>query len=337
VITSGLSPRYIADGYLVYVQAPGKLLATDFDASRGTLRGTPVVLADNLRTANYSVAQFTVAQKGMLIYASGPPQGLTEFVWVDRTGKTKPLGLPQDVYEAFALSEDGSKLAYTVNGEIWIYDLLRHITSRLTPRVATGMAPICVWPRWTRDSKHVLYARRPGDSTRQLIWASLDGTPEITLWSQKDTGPAWLYPMGFSPDGSVLSVFGLSKDNSFDLFLVHLNGVIPLQGEPELFLGKRFGECFGQISPDGHWMLFSSDQSGEYEVYITSYPKPGPIYQVSKNGGREPLWNPGAAEIDYLNGTQMYAVDVNLGRPSSHRSSAASFRRALSRCSGFRV
>ena len=250
----------------------------------------------------------------MLIYATGSPQSLTEFVWVDRNGKTTPLGLPQDVYDAFALSPDRASLAYAVGGEIWIYDLHRRSSSRLTRRAATGTALKCGWPRWTRDSKHVLYmCDREGSP--QLIWASIGGTPETTLWSQKGTGPIWLYPMGFSPDGSVLSAFGPSKDSSFDLYVLHLNeiGGTPAPSEPELFLGNRFGECFGQISPDGHWMLLASDQSGQYEIYVTSYPKAGAIYQISKSGGREPLWNPGAPEIDYLNGTQMYAVDVTLG------------------------
>ena len=149
--------------------------------------------------------------------------------------------------------------------------------------------------------------------SNKLVWASIDGTPEIVLWSQKETGPEWLYPMGFSPDGSVLSAFGPSKGTSFDLYLLDLNerDGKPVPREPELFLSNRFGECFGQISPDGHWMLFASDQSGQYEVYVTSYPKPGAIYQISRNGGREPLWNPGASEIDYLSGMQMYAVDVS--------------------------
>jgi hypothetical protein len=120
--------------------------------------------------------------------------------------------------------------------------------------------------------------------------------------------------MSFSPDSSVLTAFGPSPNRSYDIWLMPRERTGQLGAiEPELFLGGPFGECFGQLSPDGHWMLYNSDQSGRYEIYVTSYPKPGAIHQVSRNGGREPLWNPKAPEIVYADGNRMYAVNVTLG------------------------
>jgi dipeptidyl aminopeptidase/acylaminoacyl peptidase len=319
-VVAGFGARYAATGHLLYA-VHGRLMAVPWDRSRIEVTGPAVSLFEDLRTANYGVAQFTLAQDGTLIYASGRPQLMTSFVWVDRKGKTRPLGLPEGLYSAFDISPDGRRLALAVVGEtpagesdIWIYDLLTGAMSRLTPRMPAGAPAVNAWPRWTPDSLHVIYNRRQ-ESHNQLIWASADGSVEpVVLWSSKSTGPDWLYPMSFSPDSSVLTVFGPSPNSSFDIWLMPIDRTgRPVARELELFLGGPFAECFGQVSPDGHWMLYNSDQSGRYEVYVTSYPQPGAIHQISRNGGREPLWNPKAPEIVFEDGNQMYAVDVTLG------------------------
>jgi len=320
VVMAGFGARYVPPDHLVYA-VRGKLLAVPFDRSRIEVTGPAVSLFEDLRTANYGVAQFTLAQDGTLIYASGRPQEMTSFVWVDRKGKAQPLGLPERLYSAFALSRDGRRLALTERNEvpggdtdIWIYDLPKGPMSRLTPRAPSGRPAANEYPRWTPDGKHVVYVRLQG-SQGQLVWAAADGSAEsVVLWSSKPTGPAWLYPMSFSADGSVLAVFGPSPNSSYDIWLMRLAGIARnVPTEPELFLGDSFAECFGQVSPDGHWMLYASDRSGRYEIYVTTYPKPGAIHQISANGGREPLWNPSAAEILYVEGMRMYAVDVTLG------------------------
>jgi len=320
-VIAGFGARYVATGHLVYA-AQGKLMAVPFDQSRTEVTGPSVSLFEDLRTASFGVAQFTLAQDGTLIYVSGRPQMMTSFVWVDRKGKTRPLGLPEGLYQTFDLSPDGKRLALTAVGEtregetdIWIYDLSLGTMSRLTPRMAAGSPARNVNPRFTPDSQHIVY-RRMQEPLSQLLWAPVDGSSQaVELWSRKDPGPAWLSPTSFSPDGSVLSAFGASSKTSYDLFLMNAKGIdrSPTKAEPELFLGTPFGEVFGQISEDGHWMLYSSDQSGRYEVYVTSYPKAGAVHQISRNGGSKPSWVPNAREIVFLNGPKMYAVGVTLG------------------------
>jgi serine/threonine protein kinase/Tol biopolymer transport system component len=319
-VIAGFGARYAATGHLLYA-VQGRLMAVPWNRSRIEAMGPTVSLFEDLRTANYGVAQFALAQDGTLIYASGRSQLMTSFVWVDRRGRSRPLGLPEGLYRGFDISPDGRRLALTIAGEtregesaIWIYDLLRGTMSRLTPRMPSGSPAVNLWPRWTPDSLHVIYNRRQ-ESHNQLIWASADGGVEpVVLWSSKSTGPEWLYPMSFSPDSSVLTAFGPSPNRSYDIWLMPMDRTgRPVAREPELFLGGPFAECFGQISPDGHWMLYNSDHSGRYEIYVTSYPKPGAPHQVSRNGGREPLWNPKAPEIVYLDGNRTYAVDVTLG------------------------
>ena len=110
-----------------------------------------------------------------------------------------------------------------------------------------------------------------------------------------------------------MTVFGPSKNTSFDIFSLRTEKAGPPSTDgPELLLGNSYGEYFGQISPDGRWMLYASDQSGRNEIYVTSYPKPGAVWQISRGGGHKPLWSPNSTEIVYRSGTQLYAVAVTL-------------------------
>jgi eukaryotic-like serine/threonine-protein kinase len=245
---------------------------------------------------------------------------MTSFVWVDRKGVRRFLGLPENLYEGYDLSPDGKHLAVTQIGKapereigIWIYNLLQGSGTRLTP-LGTGHRAVDVFPRWAPDSRHVVHDRYQAPR-HSLHWAPIDPCEEaLDLWVSGPTGPQWLYPMSFSPDGSVLSAFGPSEGSGHDIWLMRLGGgKRPLPGRPELFLGNPFSECHGQISPDGHWMVYSSNQSGSSEIYVTSYPKPGRVQQISNGGGRKPIWNPAAPEIVYLKGRQVYAADVSLG------------------------
>jgi serine/threonine-protein kinase len=318
-VVTGFGARYVPTGHLIY-SVQGRLAAVPFDRSRIEVTGPSVSLFEDLRTAPYGVAQFTFAQDGTLVYAPGRPQTMASFVWVDRKGKTRSLGLPERVYSTFDLSPDGKRLAFGVEtgegeeAEIWIYDLSRGVTSRLTPRLSVGRSAMNLCPRWTPDGRHVVYYKRQ-ETKWQLLWQAADGNAEaVELWSSRPEGPTDLYPMSFSPDGSVMALFGPSPNRNFDIFLMRVEGIDRPEAKAfELFLGTPYGEAFGQISPNGRWMLYASDQSGRWETYVTSYPKPGATYQISWNGGHKPLWNPSAPEILYRDGTRVYAVDVTFG------------------------
>ncbi len=316
---AGFGARYVPTGHLVY-SLLGRLAAVPFDPQQIVVTGPPVYLFNDLRTAPYGVAQFTLARDGMLVYAPGRPQTMASFVWVDRLGKARPVGLPERVYSTFDLSPDGKRLVFGVGGteseeaEVWIHDLQQGTTSRLTPRLSVGRPAMNLYPHWTPDGSHIVYLKQQ-ESNWQLLWQPADGNAEAAvLWSSRPGGPALLYPMSFSPDMSAMMLFGPVPNRSFDIFRMRMEGIDrPLAKEPELILGTPFGEAFGQISPNGRWMLYASDQSGRWEIYVTSYPKLGATHQISRNGGHKPIWNPSAPEILYRWGSQVYAVEVTLG------------------------
>ena len=195
--------------------------------------------------------------------------------------------MPEDVYSAFALSADGLRLAYGRGAEIWVWNRVRQTATRLTPRSTGGTAPLYQWPRWTPDGQAVLYQSKEPGAPPRLMSSSVDGSTIELVGPDQIRPTSLLYPMGFSPDGSALSFFARAESSSFDLYLLPLAGsrASSARAAAHVFLQTPFGETFGLVSPDSRWILFSSDRSGAYEVWITTYPTSGPMFQVSTGGG----------------------------------------------------
>jgi Tol biopolymer transport system component len=170
---------------------------------------------------------------------------------------------------------------------------------------------------WTPDGHGVIYTSRSLNQAASLILAASDGseTP-VEIWRASQHDPDWLYPMQVVEGGKTLMAFGPSASGAMDIFLVPLRGRLGSDGTTttvRALLETPFMESFGQVSPDGRWLLFASDSEGRSEIYVTSYPVPGRVTRVSRNGGREPMWNPAAPEIVYASGLSMVAVPVSLG------------------------
>jgi hypothetical protein len=319
LVVRGFGARLLPTGHLVYA-LPGRLMASRFDRARPGATGGAVMLSDDLRTAPFGVAQFALGHDGTLVYASGRPQTLTSFVWVDRQGRTRSAGLPEARYSAFDLSPEGAHLAFGVESadggrvtELGLFGLEAHQRSSLTPRVTEGEPRPNGYPRWTPDGRGVVYTRRSRDGVSQLVLQAADGIAEpVELYSNSRGGSSYLIPMSFSPDGTALIAFGTMRPGSFDIvrFVRDERSRLWTHG-PEVVLATPYSEYFGEVSPDGRWLLFTSDQSGRDEIYVTSYPTPGATYKVSSGGGHKAAWN-GTSEIVYKFGTAMHAVDVTL-------------------------
>jgi Tol biopolymer transport system component len=316
-VVNGRSARCVGRRILVYA-ADSRIEAVGFDSTRVKVTSQPVTIAEGLRTAPYAVAQFAVSEDGTLVYAGGTPQQRTRFVWVDRQGKTMPFaGLPEGNHGAYALSPDGDRLAYTLDGAVWVYAAGRGEPRRLSSRPGKGSVSVCNYPLWTSDGYGVIYTSRSLNQAASLILAASDGseTP-VEIWRASQHDPDWLYPVQVVDGGKKLMAFGPSASGAMDIFLVPLRGRGGSDGATtavRALLETPFTESFGQVSPDGRWLLFASDREGRTEIYVTSYPVPGRVTRVSRNGGREPMWNPAAPEIVYASGLSMVAVPVNLG------------------------
>ncbi len=177
---------------------------------------------------------------------------------------------------------------------MWIYDLVRETQTRLTFDPADEEFPI-----WTPDGQRVAF----GSANTPLSWKSADGTGEVETLVESSSNQ---FPQAFSPDGTTL-VFEDRNSPGWDL------GMLSLEGEriSTLLLETEFTERNAALSPDGRWMAYQSNESGQFEVYVRPFPDVnGGRWQVSSGGGGWPLWSPDGRELFYASSEGMMAVPV---------------------------
>ena len=136
-----------------------------------------------------------------------------------------------------------------------------------------------------------------------MLWKLADGSgPEEELLSLRDH----THIGSWSPDGQVLAFELQTGGTGSDI------GVLSLKGDrkPSIFLRTRFGEAAPVFSPDSHWIAYASNESGRYEVYVQPFPGPGGKWQISTEGGTEPVWARNGRELFYRSGDKMMAVDI---------------------------
>ena len=301
VMQGGSTPRYLASGHLLFTRA-GALMAAPFDLQSHKLTDQAVALLEGIRSETYGNPQFSISDNGTLVYIAGSPEWIGKPVWVDRQGKTTPIGLPAQCYGSFKLSPDGKRLAISVaaaKDDIWIYEFERGTFLRLT---ITGNN---INPVWSPDGKRLVYSSvRDG---RYRIFSKLaDGSGDEEQLTTAPPGSDQV-PESWSPDGKALTISEWNATDQGDIL------ILPLEGERKArpFVRSQFSEFFSSFSPDGHWIAYTSDDSGRYEVYVGPYPGPGGKFQVSTEGGEEPVWSTNGQELFYRNGEKWMVATVH--------------------------
>jgi serine/threonine-protein kinase len=298
LVRGGNHAYYVPTGHLVY-GASGTLRAVAFDPARLAVTGAPVPIVEQVRTTNTGAVEAVVASNGTLAYVTGAAAaGSYTLVWMDQQGNAAPLGAPLRNYGAYPrLSPNGQQVAIDVNGDVWLLDVIRKTLTRLT--FQGGAQPI-----WTPDGRYITY-RKTTEQEQSLYWKRADGTgsEERLTTGLRDGTSSW------SPDGQLLGFYDtLNAAGSTDRNI----WLLPLAGDrkPRPFLQTPFNEAALMFSPDGRWVAYVSDESGRNEVYVLPFPGPGGKWQISVNGGGDPVWARSGRELFYLEGTQMMAVDI---------------------------
>jgi Tol biopolymer transport system component len=219
-------------------------------------------------------------------------------MWVDRNGWTRPLTEARRAYVEPRLSPDGKRLAVTIRTDtayLWIYDLERDAFTRLSSRAEEDA------PNWTPDGERISFRSR-GEG-QDIAWRAADGSGAVEKLTH---GAATALRHSWSPDGKVLLFDDRHPTSLFDIW------ILPLEGERQTrpFLQTPANERPGGFSPDGRWFAYISDESGRFEVYVQPFPGPGGKWQVSTEGGRQPVWARNGREIFYRNGDKMMSVAV---------------------------
>jgi Tol biopolymer transport system component len=312
----GEMPRYVPSGHLVYAQA-GNLMAVLFDLAHLKTTGQGVPVVEGV-LGNPLAPQYNVSAEGSLVYVCGSvgaQAGESRMVWVSRNGMEQPLGARARVYNQPRLSPDGRRVAVdVVEGpqamQVWLYDLGR---DTLAPFTFQGTNRHAVW---TPDGKRIAFMSKREGAT-QIYWQLADGSgglERLTDNPPTTTADILDIPYSWSPDGHRLIFVKLAPTTEAEFWVLRRDGPGAGSGqghEAHRFSQTRTMDGAPELSPDGHWLAYASEESGQREIYVQAFPGPGGRWQVSADGGNEPRWNPNGRELFYRSGDRMMAVDVS--------------------------
>ncbi len=301
VIKGGTQPCYVRTGHVVYGRA-GTLYAVPFDPKHLVPNGRSVPIHEGVwMNERYGSVQYAISrEEGTLAYLSVPPGGYQarrRLTWVDRRGNAEAVPqLPRRTYAVPRVSPDRRYVVAQIleqgNLDIWVYDLQTGVGTRITNDPGTDW-----WPMWTPDSQRVVFSSYRNGSFG-LYWRSRDGS-QIERLTTSDTpqrADTW------STDGKTLVYC-----EAGDIWLLEdVHGkrtsrlLLPSPGPPAEQTSGRVERKWPAISPDGRWMAYVSDETGEEEVYVRPFPDAqGGRWLVSKNRGNEPLWAPDGRVLFY--------------------------------------
>jgi eukaryotic-like serine/threonine-protein kinase len=308
LVVGGMSPHYAVSGHLVYAQG-GSLMAAPFDSQRLEVTGAAVPVVEGLLESPVSGhAQYSFSTTGSLVYVPGSVRATQlKLVWVSRNGAEQPLAAPARGYMFPRLSPDGRRVALGIteqDSQVWLYDLSRETSTRFTFEGNVNMYPV-----WTPDGKRIVFASNK-EGPRNLFWQLADGSGGLERLTTSEYLQA---PHSWSPDGQLLAFAELNPTTGVDIWVLRMGDPSPGSGlarKAQPFLRTPFSESAPRFSPDGRWLAYISDESGRYEIYVQPYPGPGGKWQISTEGGTEPMWNPNGRELFYRSGDKMMVVEL---------------------------
>jgi serine/threonine-protein kinase len=306
---------YLADGRVVFVRPDGGVFSAPFDVDQGRFAATPVPVLEGVRTILVDV-DLALARNGTLLYVPGDAlagRAPVEAVWVDRTGTATLVDSTWTFIPSgnggIALSPDGRRVALAIQTggteDIWIKEMPRGPFTRLTFEGSN------VRPSWTADGRSLLYFSSLSGGNSDLRRRRADGTstPETLLDATRA-----IWEVETTPDSSVLIV-RLGVPPTRDIYLLRRSSGTADSALTPLVASDGYEEVAPNLSPDGRWLAYASNESGRYEVYVRPFPAVNDgRWQISGNGGNEPLWARSGRELFYRAGNgDLMAVAVTGG------------------------
>jgi len=295
LIQGGHRPHYLSTGHLIFLRS-GKVMAVPFDVARLELSGTPVPVMEGIQESSFSGGTFSCSQTGSCVYVAGSLNTQRTVAFMDRSGAIQPLPLPPRSYQHPRFSPDGDKVSFWIEQsrcDVVVYDISRGVLTRITSDGDNH------YPVWTPDGREITYLSRKAPPAGYEVYSkSADGNgseePLSTVPQNLSAGSE----LSWTPDGE-----GLAFGHRGDIWLLSRP-----ERKSRPIVQSRFNEITPAFSPDGRWLAFVSDESGQQEVYVKSFAESGPKYRISTKGGTEPVWAPRGGELFFRNGTQMMAV-----------------------------
>jgi Tol biopolymer transport system component len=295
---------YVEPGYLVFVRH-GNLMAQGFDARSLRLTGQAVPIAERvLYNPDRFTGAYSLSNTGLLVFDSGSGVEKSQLTWFEVEGKKLgTIGEPA-AFLSISIAPDGRRALANVKGNapesLWMYDLDRGIASRFT-----GGSEAFSNSAWSPDGRLVVYT---GDNQYLFLQAS-DAISEAQELPMRQSTAV---PGSWSPDGRMV-VFTAQTSQGGDLWIQSMEG----EKNSYAFLVTPANEIEGAISPDGRWIAFLSDETGRYELYVTSFPSPGGKRQISSDGADAPQWLKDGRKLAYINAERTLVSRCRCERPGT--------------------
>jgi serine/threonine protein kinase/Tol biopolymer transport system component len=302
LLTEGSNAKYAPPGYLLFVRDT-TLMAQPFDPVKLQLSGEPQPLVEQINiNPGGRIASYSASDTGTLVYWGWGRN--SQLNWWDRTGKLLSSLGPARRYGNISLSLDEKHIATSIRdpqhatNDIWILDQVR--STRFTFNPANDWMPV-----WSPDGTKLIFISDRNGSIWNVYEKATSGAADEELVLSTDQNKA---TTDWSSDGKSVVFTQSSPTTKSDLW------ILPMMGErkPAPFLQTPFNEDDGKFSPDGRFIAYDSDESGQFEIYVQTFPL-GAKWQVSSQGGAQPCWRRDGKELFYISPSrELMAVDVKL-------------------------
>ncbi len=293
---AGTNPHYPISGHLVYTRSDGSVVGVPFDIGSMAVTGQAIPLLEGVRLGAGGAAELAVSRTGSLAYVPGGAGVIRTLVMVDRQGDETPLTLEARPYLDPRFSPTGDMVAVRIDGDIWVYDVDQ---GTLSVRTFEGDNQ---YPTWSPDGTQLIFASVRGQA-RSLYSVPADGSSRAEPFFETDSD---VWESALSPDGLWLAIrTGTGADR--DILAVSLAGE---DRSPRPLAQTSFNERMLAHSPNGPWLAYVSNESGQDKVYVRAFPEPTAQIKVSVTGGLGPVWARSGRELFYRGPNGMMAAGV---------------------------
>ena len=318
VLSGGTFPRYSPTGHLLY-GVQGNLWAVGFDVNRLETVGDAVPVQEGVMTMPNGATVFGVSAHGSLVYVTGEVGGgeaPRPLVWVDRRGNEEPVAADPQPYASVQLSPDDQQVVTQVPSDggtdLDVYDLARDTPRRFAFNLGFNNNPM-----WTPDGERILWSS--GQYDFSIAWKAADGTGQVEPLTESSPQD-FQRPYSWSADGQTLVMVEFDAETgNADIGLLSMDGERTIEWVVE---GDSY-EGFPDVSPDGRWMAYATDESGQFEVYVTQFPNVGERWKISQDGGLTPQWGPDSRELFFQTRGGTIMVATNETEPTFSPGTAA--------------
>ena len=297
------APVGVIDGLLVYVAEKEVLFAVPFDASHARVTGTPIRLPDVVPIVGNGLGRAALSRSGSLLYASGSAFG--DLVLVDTKGKVDAVLATAKTYSFPRFSPDGKRIAVSIGSptstDVWIYDIPSSTRTRITTEGSRNDRV-----EWAPDGKRILYSS-VGRSGLTALWiqnVDHSGVPELLEGRKNEQILEGL----ISPDGKTLVFRSTSPGHPHDIWYRSISG----DTTRKAVVSAPTTEYAPRLSPNGKWIVYTSNEDGTSQVYLQPFPPTGAHYPVTDAGGMMPLWSPDGRRIYYISGGTMFTATIQI-------------------------